>query len=275
MTAASTTAGGLIGLSTYAYFWRFSDRVARPMSLDDMLRDASELGAEVFQICDYAPLDDYSDERLAGARSLAESHGLTLEVGTRGTDPAHLLRYLEIAVALGATLVRSMWSQGSDNPSASENVTRLGTVLPRYEEAGVTLALETYEQVSSVDLVALVEVIGSPNLGICLDPANTVANLELPGDVTGRCLPHIVNWHVKDFDFSREAGWVGFSLLGAPLGAGRLDYDGMRRAIDPARRGISQIIEHWLPWQGDGETTTRVEAEWTKNNLNYLKENNS
>jgi hypothetical protein len=53
----------VIGLSTYAYFWRGSDRVPRPMSLDDMLRDTAAQGVQLFQICDHAPLAEYADTR--------------------------------------------------------------------------------------------------------------------------------------------------------------------------------------------------------------------
>lgn len=269
-------ATGPVGLSTYAYFWRSSDRVPAPLTLADMLRDTARLGADVFQICDYAPLAGLSRGELAEVRSLADDLGLVIEIGTRGTDPAHLARHLEIAQELGARLVRSMWTSGDDRPTLDENVARLREVLPAYESAGVTLALETYEQVSTADLVSLVEAVGSSCLGVCLDPANTVARLELPADVTARVTPHVVNWHVKDFDFTREDGWVGFSLVGVPLGTGKLDYSGVLRDLPdagPDGRPITRVVEHWLPWQGDPETTTRLEAEWTQHNLSYLKEN--
>nr|BFF24635.1 hypothetical protein GCM10025732_26000 [Glycomyces mayteni] len=45
----------------------------------------------------------------------------------------------------------------------------------------MTLALETYEQVATEKLVELVSAAGSPNIGVCLDPANVVARLEHPG----------------------------------------------------------------------------------------------
>ena len=35
--------------------------------------------------------------------------------------------------------------------------------------------------------------------------------------------------------------------------------------------GINQIIEHWLVWQGDSETTCRLEDDWTLHNLDYLR----
>ncbi|MFJ3384008.1 MULTISPECIES: sugar phosphate isomerase/epimerase family protein [unclassified Curtobacterium] len=273
----------LLGLSTYAYFWRMSDRVPSPMSLDDAMRDAAAQRVDLFQICDHAPLDTASDERLASIRSLADDLGLGLEVGTRGTAPDHLARYLHVAEQLGATLVRSMWSAGDDLPSAAETERRLRAALPAYEAAGVTLALETYEVVPTAELVAVVAAIASPSLGICLDPANTVADLEHPSDVVEACLPWVVNWHVKDADFTRSPGWVGFQYTGVPIGTGRIDHDAIRAAIAPDVRGINRVIEFWLPWQdatvgatGDpAETTTRTEAAWTEQTIEYTRSRES
>jgi 3-oxoisoapionate decarboxylase len=143
--------------------------------------------------------------------------------------------------------------------------------MPEYEAAGVTLALETYEQVSTAELVRTVTKIGSANLGICLDPANTVANLEHPDDVTARCAPYVKNWHVKDFDFTRSPGWIGFQYSGAPIGTGRLDYDGIRAAIRPDERDINQIIEFWVPWQGSADATIRTERDWTELTIDYIR----
>ncbi|PZF56179.1 sugar phosphate isomerase/epimerase [Curtobacterium sp. MCBD17_034] len=269
----------LLGLSTYAYFWRMSDRVPAPMSLDDAMRDAAGYeGVDLFQICDHLPLDTASDERLAEIAALAASLGLTLEVGTRGTDPDHLRRYLHVAQVLGASLVRSMWTSGDDRPDAAETEARLRSVLPVYEEARVTLALETYEQVPTADLVAVVAAIGSPALGICLDPANTVAALEHPDDVVARCAPHTRNWHVKDSAFTRTGGWVGFHYTGVPIGTGLLRYEHVRDAVAaaaPAGHDVNRVIEFWLPWQSDADdpaqTTVRTEADWTTTTIEYIR----
>jgi 3-oxoisoapionate decarboxylase len=274
----------LLGLSTYAYTWRMSDRVPEPMSLDDAMRDAaSHEGVDLFQICDHLPLDTASDARLAAVRALADELGLTLEVGTRGTHPDHLARYLHVAQQLGAVLVRSMWTSGDDQPDPTEAERRLRQALPAYEAAGVTLALETYEVVATADLVAVVETIASPQLGICLDPANTVARLEHPTEVVAAAGPYTRNWHVKDSGFTRSPGWVGFQYTGVPTGTGVLDYDAVRAAIDPHARGINRVIEFWLPWQdasvgntGDpAQTTTRVEAAWTEHTIEYIRSKES
>lgn len=270
-----------IGLSTYAYFWRGSERMPSPMTLEQMIEDAAGHGATVFQICDYAPILDADDTALAAIRETARSRGVRLELGTRGTVPAQLRRFLRLAAALDVRLLRSMWTDGDDRPDAAESQRRIREILPELEAAGVSLALETYEQVSSTALVELVDAIDHPLVGICLDPANTVANFEQPSDVVARCARRTLNWHVKDFDFSRNPGWVGFIYTGTALGEGRLDYDAFRELVRPAERGISQIVEFWLPWadeapvQEQAETTARREAEWTNTTMEYLRSKNN
>jgi sugar phosphate isomerase/epimerase len=261
----------MIGLSTYAFFWQISDRAPEPPALDALLSRTRALGAQVFQICDYPPLQTYSGARLEDLRKNAEDLEITLELGTKGIRPGHLEDHLRMADRLGAKLIRSMVNAPDHRPTLSEAENLLRTALPAFEASGVTLALETYEQLDSADLVALVENVGSRRLGICLDPANCVANLEHPVAVIDRCAPYAANLHVKDFAFTRRGGWVGFTLEGVELGEGLLPYDYMIEKVDPAARGINQVVEHWLTWQGDYERTARVENAWNAGNLERMR----
>ena len=260
-----------IGLSTYAFFWRISERVEHPLTLHQMLEHTHDSGCSVLQICDYAPLETLSPAELAAVDETAKELGIRLELGTRGITPEHLRRYLDFADQLDVTLVRSMVNTADHKPTEAEAIDLLAQTAPEYAERGVTLALETYEQVPSAQLVRIVEAIGSENLGICLDPANCVAGLELPTDVVSRTAPYVKNWHVKDFAFTRQAGWVGFTLTGCPLGEGLLDYDSVVHTVQPAANNINQIVEHWLPWQDDAATTCALETQWTQHNVNYLR----
>lgn len=259
------------GLGTYAFFWQWHASAEQPLSLPAMLDATADQGVQLFQICDYPEMESYDDERLAALREHADRRGVALELGTRGIGTAHLERYRHLAERLGVTLVRSMLNAGEHRPGRDEAVALLRTALPAYERAGVTLALETYEQVPVATLVDVVEAVGSPSLGICLDPANCVAALELPLDTVRRTAPHVKNLHVKDFHFTRQDGWVGFSLVGCPLGEGLLPYAEMVALVDPDARGVNRIVEHWLPWQGDSATTIALEQRWTEHNLSYLR----
>lgn len=260
-----------IGLSTYAFTWRGSQRMASPMTLVDMMDETVALGGSVFQICDYPAIEAYSDTELTDLADHAAQHNLTLELGTRGIGPTKLALYLDIAARLDVRLLRSMFNDAETQPSPAQAEAWLRAFIPRLEHQRVTLALETYEQVPVDTLVATVAALDTPHVGICLDPGNCVAALEMPDSVIDRTAPHVANLHIKDFKFTRADGWVGFRLLGCPLGEGLLDLDGMLARVAPQERGINCIVEHWLDWQNDAGTTAATEAAWTRQSMEILR----
>ncbi|MBB2975836.1 sugar phosphate isomerase/epimerase [Microbacterium endophyticum] len=261
----------MIGLGTYAFFWQHSERAATPLSLAGAFTATRELGVDLFQICDYAPLDSMSDAELSDAAAAARYLGLTIELGTKGVEPQHLRRYLELAEVFDAQLVRSMLYSPTSRPTLAEAEAQVQSVVAEYEASGVTLALETYEQIATRDLVGLVEGIASENVGICLDPGNVVARLERPRDCVEQTAALVKNVHAKDFAFARQEGWVGFTYSGALMGAGLHDYPHLLEKVRPRERAINEIVEHWLPWQGDAETTVHTEREWTRTTVDYLR----
>jgi sugar phosphate isomerase/epimerase len=164
-----------------------------------------------------------------------------------------------------------MFKVPGHTPTGAEATELLAGALPDFEAAGVRIALETYEQVPTADLLEVIRRVDSPFLGICSDPANTVAALEMPREVIDAVAPYVLNMHIKDFAFSRKEGWVGFTYSGAPLGEGLLDYDYMAGRLQPQERNINQIIEHWLPWQDSEQETIRRENQWTEQSLDFLR----
>lgn len=261
----------MIGLGTYAFFWQHSDRVPQPLSLIDAFAATRDLDVDLFQICDYAPLETMSEPELRDAAAAATDLGLTIQLGTKGITPARLGRFLHLAEIFQAPLVRSMLNGPDAQPDQDQARAWLETAAPDYERAGVTLALETYEQVSTATLTELLEEVGSNALGICLDPANVVARLEHPRDCVEQAAGHVVNIHAKDFAFARQEGWVGFTYGGAPMGTGQHDYPHLLRTIAPRIRGIDEIVEHWLSWQGTAEQTVQTERHWTRRAIDYLR----
>ncbi|UFU06329.1 sugar phosphate isomerase/epimerase family protein [Ruania halotolerans] len=261
----------MFGLGTYAFFWQLSDRNPRPMTLPEAFQATRDLGIGLHQICDYAPLEQMDDAELADAAAAAQDLDLVIELGTKGIDPGHLARFLEIAAVFDATLIRTMIYGPDSRPTLEQARQWLTETMPAFEAAGVTLALETYEQLPTTDLLGLVEGVGSENLGICLDPGNVVARLENPQACVEQVADLTRAVHVKDYAFARQPGWVGFTYSGAPMGEGLHDYPHLLRTVRPRERGINEVVEHWLPWQDDPETTIRTEREWTRTAVDYLR----
>lgn len=257
-----------IGLSTYSFFWQWHETAEAPMTLGQMLASTAEWGADLLQICDYPAIETMTETDLDQILTQAQALGLGLELGTRSVDPEHLRRYLRLASRLDVTLLRSMVTANE----AGEAPARLRSVIGEFEAAGVTLALETYEQVPTNRLVEIVDEVDSPNLGICLDPGNCVAALETPRQTIDLVAGRVKNLHVKDFAFTRQAGWVGFTYAGTPLGEGQLDLDYLLVTVRPTANGINQIIEHWLVWQGTSAETRALELDWTRRNLAVLRD---
>lgn len=261
----------MIGLGTYSFFWQHSDRVARPLSLIDAFQATRDLDVDLFQICDYAPLATMGGSELADAAAAARDLGLRIELGTKGIEPRRLRRFLEIAAVFDCRLIRSMVHSPESTPTTAQAEQWLTESLAAFDRQDVDLALETYEQVPTAELAALIERIGHPRLGICLDPANVVARLEQPKTAVERTAPLVKNVHVKDFAFARQDGWVGFTYSGAPMGSGQHDYRHLLDVVRPRERGVNEIVEHWLPWQGDADITVQTEREWTRRTVDYLR----
>jgi sugar phosphate isomerase/epimerase len=264
----------MIGLGSYAFFWQHSEKNPTPMTLVEAFRATKELGVELFQICDYEPLLEMNQTQLEAAAAEARALGLAIELGTKGIEPAHLEVFLNLAKIFDAKLIRSMVYSPTSRPTPAEALDSLKAAMPRFEAAGVTLALETYEQLATYELVNLVDQVGSPNLGICLDPANVVARFENPKECVEATVPLVKNVHVKDFAFSRQDGWVGFTYSGAAMGTGSHDYQHLLSAVKPRERGINEIVEHWLPWQGNIAKTVELEKAWTLKTIEYLRSTN-
>lgn len=262
----------MLGVSTYAYLWRGSSWSPRPMTLLEMTDDAACQGADLLQICDHPFLESAHPAELEELRQRAVDAGVALEIGTRGVSRAHLQGSLRTAGRLDASLVRSMVRPAETSPDSA--VAELRAVMPAFERAGVCLSLETYEQLQTDELVGIIRQVDHPMLGITLDPGNTVAALEHPRAVVEKAAPHVNSVHVKDFAFCRNEDWVGFFYSGARLGDGLLDYAHLLDVVQPERRGINQVLEHWLPWQSDGETTDVVEREWTRHGVDYMRRKN-
>lgn len=260
-----------IGLSSYAFFWQLSEQVSAPISLHEALQRTAAFGVDLFQVCDYAPLESMTEAELKDIRATADSLGIALELGTKGIRPEHLRKFLRMAGILGAPLLRTMFNVPGHTPDAQEAAAILAGVLPEFAAAGVKIAVETYEQVPTSRVLDVIRSVDSPYLGICSDPANTVAALEMPRELIDAVAPYVLNMHIKDFAFRRKEGWIGFTYSGAPLGEGLLDYDYMAGRLQPKERNINQIIEHWLPWQDSEDETIRLENQWTQQSLDFLR----
>jgi sugar phosphate isomerase/epimerase len=258
-----------IGLSSYTWPWavgREGHQPKHPLGALDLVEKALQYGVSVLQLADAPHLHLMKRDELERLARKAEKHALTLEVGTRGVDPDHLSRYLDIAEKLKAKIVRTITLRIDDRAEA-----QIREVLPSFEAANVAIALENHDEHSSRELSAFLDRIGSPLVGVCLDTVNSFAALEPPEAVVRQLAPHTLNLHVKDFDVVRFGHELGFSIVGRPAGQGRLDIAWIAGHLKESGRDPNAILELWTPFTDSLERTIALEEEWAAQSITYLR----
>ena len=111
----------------------------------------------------------------------------------------------------------------------AEIARRLREVRALAEETGVAIALENHQDLTSDELVALCEEVGSPQIGVNLDAGNPLAVGEEPLAFARRVMPYLKNVHLKDYQLHRTPR--GYRLTRCPIGVGVLDLAVLSTAI--------------------------------------------
>jgi sugar phosphate isomerase/epimerase len=270
----------LLGLDTYSHhlaFGRHPDFTpGKPMDLFGFLEKVSEYGLNGLQI-DPMHLAATDEEYLVTLREEAESRGFFLEYGIMSIGAAEIRKGIGLCQKLGSTVLRTFIGFNRYDPATS--VTReLGLALREIascvhplEESGVRLAIENHGDVRSDELVELVEEIGSPHVGICLDVGNSLCVLEEPLSAARRMIPFAFTVHFKDYTIQGTPS--GCKITGVPLGEGVLPLSDLYRLIDEEGSLDRLILE--IPVEpGHGERhSLDWEEEAIRRSVAFCKEN--
>ncbi|MEV8634118.1 sugar phosphate isomerase/epimerase family protein [Streptosporangium sp. NPDC051023] len=229
------------------------------------LREVHRLGLEgVFfrSVLELSPTLDPGE--LRAVVQLAEELGLYVEVGTAKVNPfaapeapevrelggGDYLRGLErLVVACAEAGVRELWTAtanykfgipgrlGCDRfrtdvtwpeqlEATAKVLARLGPLL---RDLGCHLNLETHEEITTFELVRLVEEAGPDAFGITFDTANVLLRCEDPVAAAHRVAPYVRQSHVRDAAlFLTEDGIRRFL---APCGRGVIDWPALLRPL--------------------------------------------
>jgi len=117
----------------------------------------------------------------------------------------------------------------------------LKRLAPALRANGVRLNLETHEEITTFELLRLIEAVGDDVLGVCLDPANLAVRAEVPLEAVARIAPFVRTTQLRDAALIRtrdeHTGQEVISRFIAPCGDGVIDWDqllGILLAHNPA-----------------------------------------
>jgi sugar phosphate isomerase/epimerase len=263
-----------LGISTWAYAWAIGvpgyDPPA-PMDHFQFLRRASDLGVSLVQIADNLPVHTLSAEQLDAFESEAQRLALSIELGTRGIAHDLLRTYLDLCHRFQSPILRTVTDAGGQEPPVEEIVDTVRAIIPEFEQAGVTLAIENHDRLSAAEFERIIQAVDSPSVGICLDTVNSFGALEGPEVVVKTLAPYTVNLHIKDFEVRRADFITGFRIAGRPAGQGRLNIPWLLDQLRPHGRNPNAILEQWPYPEPTIEDTIRKEDDWAAESIRYLK----
>ncbi|MEU4564232.1 TIM barrel protein [Actinoplanes sp. NPDC023936] len=117
----------------------------------------------------------------------------------------------------------------------------LRRLAPVLRANGCRLAIETHEEITTHEVVRLVEAVGPDVLGVCLDPANLPANGESLTAGIRRVAPYVISTQLRDVAlFQENSSLVRFL---APCGDGVLDWAWVLDLLLTMNPGLNLTIE--------------------------------
>ncbi|HWH97127.1 MAG TPA: TIM barrel protein [Pseudolysinimonas sp.] len=262
----------LLGIGSYTLPWAIGvapEIPASPLDHAGLLAAATELGAEVVQFADNLPVHELDDGTLGTLRDDADRRGIRVEIGVRGVAADTLTKAAAAATRLGAPFVRTILeAPGAGHLEVSAAVAALAPLELEFRDRGLRLAIENHDRHRTDELLGVIDALGDWS-GVCLDTVNSFGALEDPDRVIAVLAPVTIAVHVKDFSIHRQWHKMGFEIVGAPVGQGRLDLATLFEAVGD--RAESAVVELWTPFQGDLASTIRLEHTWATQSMVALR----
>lgn len=261
-----------LGISSYTFTWSVGVKDNLPdkrMDETGLLEAAKDLGVKLVQVADNMPLHKMTEERLNRFLQKSQEYGIELETGANNMVPGNLETYIHITEKVHSKILRFAFDGENFKPSASEVIPIIKNVVPELQKRGIVLALENHDRLTAGDFIKIIESVGSPHVGICLDCANSLGNGEGLHEVVKQLAPYAVNFHLKEVMIKRKYHKMGFDIEGRPFGEGVLPLAWMLKQLPPACK--TAILEQWTPPENTLQESMEKEYDWARQSINYLK----
>jgi sugar phosphate isomerase/epimerase len=224
---------------------------ARPYTAYDLMDLAAAHGLGGVEFPPSWCLGTLEQPELEKARAYAAARDLFVVVDGDIVDVYELRELLPAAAHLGARTVRVMVSDilCGDRRAVRDTWAdylrdierRLHAIRGLAEDIGIAIALENHQDMTSGELVALCDAVGSPHIGVNLDAANPLAVGEDPLTFALHVAPYLKNVHLKDYRLYNTPR--GYRLVRCAVGAGVLDVPGLLALCAREAPGAAISIE--------------------------------
>lgn len=203
-------------------------------------------------------MDLYLEAGLGKINPYCNAEAPELRAAGNGDIMAGLTRMVELAAEIG---LHELWiSPGNfkgqypgrlandrfrtdidwvDQLAAMEKIMhRLAPVLRAHDSH---MNMETHDEITSFEILALIEAVGDDVTGAVLDTANGLQRGEHPVWATKRLAPHVRQTHIKDAYVARAPG--GLDFQGRACGEGIVDFEAILPILHDANPELNLSLE--------------------------------
>ena len=197
-------------------------------------------------------------------REAVEPRGYYIEFGMGGWDVRRMKERMAMTAAFGGRAVRTFCGSERTTPDELELYTKLA--VPAFREAAafadkykVAIAVENHGDFTSAQLKDLLDQVGHPRVGACLDTGNSMFRREDPLECARTLAPYALSMHLKDwtmsFDDNGEPHWKE-----AVIGEGAVPVAAILEIVAARKPDLYIALENPVS-PGDDEKET-VQREW-------------
>jgi 3-oxoisoapionate decarboxylase len=223
------------------------------------------------QIADNLSLDQLSADTEERLLTLAKEENINIEVGARELTSQRLDQFIRLAEKYGSPILRFVIDGKNYHPHEDEVVSIIKDYVSELQSRNIILAIENHDRFQARTFVHIIESVGSPYVGICLDSVNSIGageGIETVVEILGS---YTVNLHIKDYIARRVSHMMGFTIEGAPACEGMLPVGWMFEEINKYGKCQSGILELWTPPEATIEETVVKEDQWARTSIKNLR----
>lgn len=134
----------------------------------------------------------------------------------------------------------------------------LHKLAPIARDQGIHMNMETHEEITSFELVRLVEDVGADVLGITFDVGNPIQRVEHPVWAARRVAPYVRQTHIKDVYMEEVDG--GYTYQSRACGSGVVDFREILPLLAEHNSVLNLSIENAEPISDPAKAPKRVIA---------------
>jgi len=263
-----------IGLGRFAFRYAIGNegfKHENHMNPMDFLIEAYKMGFECVQLCENLEYSKLNKEQLVELKEKADEFGIIIEIGMKGLTRENLSRHLEISRYLSSDFLRIVLGNSSEFSKDDEEkrtlivqyTKMLREVKPYCEKYKLRIGIENHFDLTSEELVKLVDEIDSPLIGFVFDTTNALGFIEQPEVTLDKFKKRLFSVHLKDYQVKKVD--AGYFITGAVLGEGLLDVPRIIGNVLNYNPEASIIIE--MSRKKDESKTINEVLQWEKEGI--------